>query len=654
MEKEEMLALIKKADEAYYDKDSPIMEDKEYDSLREEYISKFGSEDLDYVPGNVNKEFKHFKHPYPVVSLAKVKQGENSKIIEKAKKLESLIIEPKLDGLTIVAYPVDGKYIFVTRGSGTEGDVLPNFISKYENVIPTNDWIIRGEVFITEDNFNKIKEMQVNNGETPFKNSRNAAAGILRGKERSPYIDYLTYVCYDILNSDEKHSEVISNIHNNTVFDSVAVIAVTADITVMPSCCHAVINNYETLPANLYDFYTEYLSNGIPIDGLVIKSNAENSLTKFGSTGHHPNNAFAYKTAQDTYETTITGVRWDLGRKYLTPVAIFEPVEIDNTVITNASLHNWNIISKLGGIRIGDIVEIEKANEIIPQIVRVKEKSDADIIKPPSYCPCCGGELKEENGQIFCDNDYCSEKLSQNIAYLGSKHVLDIKGMSIETARKIVNKINADNPGYLLDSTCAFLVFELGYDFIKELHGFGEKSASNLFNAIKNSIKEVDLAHAIAACCFNGIGVTVGQILEKEFKNVNGLVAGLKLGEERIKKLNGIGPIVAKTICSDNFISTFELVTKYVNIVEPKSSSVTSVINTPEKVLTFVFTGKMEYPRQHYESMIISHGHKVGSSCNSKTDYLIIADTDSTSVKAKKARDLGITLISPNDLEKYI
>lgn len=195
--KEELLNKIKEADKAYYELDNPIMSDKEYDKIRTSFINRFGSKDLNYVPGKVTMDFIPFKHIVPVISLSKVKRTEKDKLLKEIKRLWPIVYEPKIDGLTVVAYPnKDGSCKFVTRGNGTEGEVLPNFISKYEGKnINNTGYPIRGEVFLGYNEFKEINNDRKIKGESLFKNPRNAAAGILRNKERSPYIDKLSYLC---------------------------------------------------------------------------------------------------------------------------------------------------------------------------------------------------------------------------------------------------------------------------------------------------------------------------------------------------------------------------------------------------------------------------------------------------------------------------
>lgn len=631
MTREEHLEAIKKADHEYYDLDTPTLSDEEYDALRKSYIEKYGAEDLDYTPGGVSGEFTAFHHTTPVISLGKVKAGETEKILAGIKKLWPAVLEPKLDGLTVVAYPDEkGVCRFVTRGNGADGEVLPNFISRYEGK-PVNrtGYPVRGEVFLTRPAFDSIVESQKAAGEEPFRQIRNAAAGILRNKERSPYIDKLSYLCYDVVGLDVAEGEKMERIEKDTDFDCVK------------------ISFYETPEETveaiqpLYDSIVE--SGAFPIDGIVIKTQQPDSLKRFGSTGHHPNNALAWKAETDKFTTVLRKVQWQVGRQRVTPVAVVDPVEIDGTIVTQASLANPGVIRKLG-LKIGAGVTIHKSNEIIPQILSVITEG-TEQIDFPETCPACGSDLREENEQLFCDNPLCAEKLAQGIAYIGSKKVLDIEGMSIETARKLV----AAYPELVREKQI-FSAFFLSQEEIEALPGFAKKSADKLYANIQGAAQNVDLAHFIAACAVPGIGMTVGTALMERYGTYEAVLAALNDDAEDFTAIEGIGELTAAVLHGETFRSSFRALREAVIPTEYKKDE----NNKPEQQLTFVITGKMEKPRSYYEEIIQKAGHKTAGSVSGNTDYLVIADTNSTSSKAKKARDLGTKLISPAELEEML
>jgi DNA ligase (NAD+) len=636
MTKEELLSAIKQADHEYYDLDNPSMSDAEYDQLRRSYIDQYGAEDLNYVPGNAVDGFEKFRHPTPVTSLGKWTKGvdDESDLKAQIKKLWPVEVQPKYDGLTIVAYPnKNGSCKFVTRGLGGEvGEILPNFIPDYEGThVNDSGYPIRGEVFITPGNFEMLNRMLEADGKEPMKNMRNAAAGLLRRKERSPYLDLLTYIVYDIPGADMTPEKMRTEIMLSTRF------RFTDGFS------------YETpedTVSGIEQVYEDIVSIGaFPIDGIVIKSCQENSLAKFGNTGHHPKNAVAWKPGRTVFTTVVRDVIWQMGRSKATPVAIVDPVEIDGATVTKASLHNAEQIRKLG-LKIGAKVTIFKANEIIPQLGEVLEPGDKDIVL--DVCPACGGPLKTVNGQQFCTNPDCTERIAQNIAFLGQKDVLDIPGLSIQTARKIVEKWPDTSKEYKQN-----IIFAMDVSAIKDLPGFAEKSAQKLCDAIQKARKDVELPRFIKALCIPGIGNNIGKILADKYGSLDELCTACTGSGvvERLQRIDGIGPVAAQTIALDEFWSAVSDLKDYVTIASYEKKDVV-VGEFVGKV--FVLTGKMAHPRSYYVEKIEAAGGKEGSAVNSKTDYLVIADVNSQSSKAKKARELGTTLISPEELEEML
>ena len=636
MTREEHLSAIKQADHEYYDLDNPTLTDAEYDQLRRDYINQYGAEDLDYVPGNVSDGFKKFKHPAPVTSLGKWTKGADKEVdlLAEIKKLWPVEIQPKYDGLTVVAYPnKNGSCKFVTRGLGGEvGEILPNFIPDYEGAhVNDSGYPIRGEVFITPGNFEMLNRMLEAAGEEPMKNMRNAAAGLLRRKERSPYLDLLTYIVYDIPGADMTPEKMRTEIMLSTRF------RFTDGFS------------YETpedTVSGIEQTYEDVVSIGaFPIDGIVIKSCQENSGQKFGNTAHHPKNAVAWKPGRTVFTTVVRDVIWQMGRSKATPVAIVDPVEIDGATVTKASLHNAEQIRKLG-VKIGAKVTIYKANEIIPQIGEVLEPGDKDIVL--DVCPACGGPLETINGQQFCTNPDCTERIAQNIAFLGQKDVLDIPGLSIQTARKIVDMYDTSDDKQNI-------IFSMSVEDIAELPGFAEKSAQKLYDAIQKARQNVELPRFIKALCVPGIGRHVGELLQNYYGSLENVYNAIFTVKDRddLLSIPGLGETIVDTVLSEEFAKQWDALidAKVLSTISSRSIDV-AVGDYAGKI--FVLTGKMAHPRSYYVEKIEAAGGKEGSAVNSKTDYLVIADVNSTSTKAKKARELGTKLISPEELEEML
>ena len=442
-------------------------------------------------------------------------------------------------------------------------------------------------------------------------------------------MDYLSYVCYEIPGEDITPLAARKIIAEQTAFTATDMQELTDADKALPA-----IENY----------YASLKGQNIPIDGIVIKSCQENSLAKFGYTAHHPRNGFAYKALSEKFVTVVRDVIWQMGRRKATPVAVVDPVEIDGATVTRASLHNAAMIKELG-IKIGATVEIHKANEIIPQITRVLEEGTGEISL--AVCPSCGQPLEEVNGQQFCVNPACDERLAQDIAFLGSKDVLNIDGLSIETARKMVAYAKIQTPAAELSYT---LLFTFTVEMIESLEGFARKSAEKLYGNIQTARQNVGLPRFIKALCLPGIGSDVGKILADNFGDLSNLadkIAAAENPQEMLQEINGIGPKTAEILTAESFMMAVRQLEQYVSIA-PYVPVTTPAGDYAGKI--FVLTGKMAQPRSYYVELIESAGGKEGKAVSSKTDYLVIQDVNSTSSKAVKAREVGTKLISPEEL----
>lgn len=653
MTREEQLNTIKSADNAYYNLNNPTMTDQEYDALRTDYVEKYGSDDLNYVPGNSITSRK-FKHPIEVTSLAKVDEDEVAKLKSEIKRLGSVVIEPKYDGLTVVAYPKeDGSYFFVTRGSGNEGDILKYFND--ENLAGSNTkYAIRGEAFMTQENFEKMNADLIKNGEEPKANPRNAAAGILNParKEVSPYLNLISYICYDVIGLDVSESEKLNYITANTPFEPTSFYVFNSD------------DDLDTIVKYISNRRNEIVENNTyPIDGMVVKSNEDGSLKKFGSTDHHPKNAFAVKSCQSAVYSILRNISWQLGKTgALTPIAEFDPIHILGSTVSKASLSNPDEIERLG-LKIGDKIGVIKAREIIPKVVINNGGGNKDIVIP-NECPSCGQSLIKNGPVLQCQNELCNEKIAQKIAFMGSKKVLNIDGLSIQTARKIVNYFY-DNYTDLLESEGQNIIFYLKKEDILKLDGFSDKSANNLYKSIQDVTlpNKVSIPRFIKACCVDSIGEDVGKILAMEYGSLQSMYDALSptmhskdeytFIHDKLNGFDGIGKETAKIVLSEDFWTSINNLWSY---IEPADYELPNAESSNSNIYgkVFVLTGKMPKKRNEYEAMITSKGGIVAGSVSKNTDYLVIADISSTSSKAVKARKLGTKLISPEELEELL
>lgn len=613
MEEKELLKKIQDADEAYYYNDNPILSDSEYDKMREEYEKAYGS--LDSVPGKINTDtFQKLKHSYAVSSLGKVKYEDKVALIKELARLYPVILEPKIDGLTVVSYP-NGN--FVTRGNGDEGEILNHFIPGLEN---KSGHIIRGEAYLSFDDFDKINELQREKGLPEFKNPRNAAAGILRNKEKSPYLDYLSYVVYDVLDAQNESYKTRNNILKKSGFEYIW------------HFYGLEIDDYE----DIHRIYEDFKELNVPLDGLVMKCTEENSLIKFGTTSHHPLNQVAIKFKPEQQEAILEKIEWTMGRNTLTPVAVFkEAIDLDGSMVQRASVHNINIIKALN-LKLGAKVIVEKANEIIPQIVSVIDGYNGDSeIEIPTHCPHCGSELENVSGILYCRNNSCVEKIANSIVHASKKECLDIPGLSYATAKKILQS-KADAKSWRV-------IFKLTEEDILKLPGFGKKSAEKLYQAIQKAKAGVPLDRFICATGIPMLGRTNAKILANTFKTLHGITNSID-NKEMFVAIDTIGE------------ETYSYLKKHIDELNQLHSFVKPIPIEAKTVsqnqLTFVITGTLSQPRKYYQDMIENNGHKVSGSVSKKTDYVLCGEDAGS--KKTKAESLGIKIITEKELEHIL
>ncbi len=648
------------------------MSDAEYDALRGDYLAKYGSKDLEYVPG-ADLGGKKFAHPSPAKSLGKIDELETDKLIKYLDQFQPAVIEPKLDGCSIVVYPQAGQPVYVTRGGGNEGDILTRFPTHPRATKFRAEYPIRGEVYMSFAAFDQMNEELAAAGEEPMANPRNSVNPILTGGQHPEFVRYLSFQAYDVMGVDWSETEKIDYILKNTPF---AVPPLKKYDQETPA------QIAERIPG-LYKTFEDTL--GYPIDGIVIKCDWRNSLQEFGTTDHHDNNAIAWKPSQIPQETTITGVHWQLGKTgQLTPVADLEPVEILGSTVSNASLHNVNVINRLGGIAVGDKVGVIKAKLIIPQIVIVYEHNAGEALAEPKHCPFCGGKLKkrkiaslsaDDGGYVlYCTNPRDPEMTAQQIAFLANKSVLNIDRLSIGNARQLVSKFPA-----LAEEYGPYMIFELTEDEIRQaliLSADERKSKLNaepvspgkLKQAIDDCRTGVDIPRFIKALCIDNIGENIGALLAARFGTIDHILdaAVCDFGDkeavaEKIEALagdkkkktgiDGIGKTIARLLVSEVFVQQVTMLRRY---VEPLPFEVVEKPRTAFTDKIFVLTGTMPHSRRYYTDLIKAAGGTTASAVSGKTDYLVIADVNSTSTKAEKARRFGTVLVSPEELEAML
>ena len=638
----ELIEILNNASRLYYQYSTPIMTDFEYDKLYDELekLEKETNTVLSNSPTqNVEPEaidsLVKVEHPAPMLSLSKTKS-----ISELASFLgnQEGLLSWKLDGLTIVLTYKDGKLSSgVTRGNGIIGEVITENVKKFKNIPLTIPYkgtlVVRGEAVIKYSDFNKMNE-ELDDDSSQYKNPRNLCSGSVRQLDSKVTAKRNVNCIIFALIESEKNFKLKSEEFEwlkSLGFDVVEYHKVTS-------------NNLEEQVLYFKNKINEY---DIPSDGLVLLYNDIEYGKQLGTTAKYPKNAIAFKWQDETAETKLIDVDWLVSRTGLiNPVAVFEPVELEGTIVSRASLHNVSILQGLS-LGIGDTILVYKANMIIPQIADNLTQSNSLTI--PNKCPVCNHEARiissNDVKYLYCMNDFCPAKLVKRLSQFTSRNAMNIEGLS----DAIINKL-ADE-GLIKTYADIYNLKRYKNDIIS-FEGFGEKSYDNLINSIEKS-RNVKLANFIFALGIPDIGLSRAKLICKNYSNDINKIRNLTF--EELSKIDGIGEIIAKewidTFNNEDFIKELELLLKEVNFTDTSIDN-----NQPLKDLIFVITGSVNNftNRDELVEYIESYGGKVVKAISNNVNYLINNDITSTSTKNTKAKELGIKIISENDLMSMI
>lgn len=638
----ELIEILNNASRLYYQYSTPIMTDFEYDKLYDELekLEKETNTVLSNSPTqNVEPEaidsLVKVEHPAPMLSLSKTKS-----ISELASFLgnQEGLISWKLDGLTIVLTYKDGKLSSgVTRGNGIIGEVVTENVKKFKNIPLTIPYkgtlVVRGEAVIKYSDFNKMNE-ELDDDSSQYKNPRNLCSGSVRQLDSKVTAKRnVNCIIFALIESEKKFKLKSEEFEwlKSLGFDVVEYHKVTS-------------NNIEEQVLYFKNKINEY---DIPSDGLVLLYNDIEYGKQLGTTAKYPKNAIAFKWQDETAETKLIDVDWLVSRTGLiNPVAVFEPVELEGTIVSRASLHNVSILQGLS-LGIGDTILVYKANMIIPQIADNLTQSNSLAI--PNKCPVCNHEARiissNDVKYLYCMNDFCPAKLVKRLSQFTSRNAMNIEGLS----DAIINKL-ADE-GLIKTYADIYNLKRYKNDIIS-FEGFGEKSYDNLINSIEKS-RNVKLANFIFALGIPDIGLSRAKLICKNYSNDINKIRNLTF--EELGKIDGIGEIIAKgwidTFNNNDFIKELELLLKEVNFTDTSIDN-----NQPLKDLTFVITGSVNNftNRDELVEYIESYGGKVVKAISNNVNYLINNDITSTSTKNTKAKELGIKIISENDLMSMI
>ena len=638
----ELIPLLNEAAKAYYQEDREIMSnfeyDKRYDELveleRETGITLTGSPTVS-VGYEAMDELQKEAHESPMLSLDKTKDVESLREFIGAQKV---LLSWKLDGLTIVLTYRDGRLSkAVTRGNGVVGEVITNNAKVFKNIplqiAHKGELILRGEAIITYSDFEKINE-QIEDVDARYKNPRNLCSGSVRqlnneitAKRNVQFYAFSLVRAegVDFDNSTRKQFEWLAA----QGFDVVEYRMVTAD----------------TLDDAIAYFSDKIVHNDFPSDGLVALYDDIAYGDSLGSTAKFPRNAFAFKWKDEIRETTLKEIEWSPSRTGLiNPVAIFEPVELEGTTVSRASVHNISILKDLE-LGIGDKIQVYKANMIIPQIAENLTRSgDLEI---PHVCPVCGEEARvlktNDVESLYCMNAECQAKKIKSFTLFVSRDAMNIDGLSEATLEKFILK------GFIKDFGDIFDI-EKYKDEIVSMEGFGQKSYDNLIASIEKA-SHTTLPRLIYSLGISNVGIANAKVICKEFQY--DLDKIIHATPEEISSIEGIGPVIAGTFteyfADEENIAKLEHLLSHLTFEEMRTESAQSLEGKQ-----FVITGSVEHfeNRAQLKEYIEERGGKVTGSVTSKTDYLINNDTTSSSSKNKKAKDLGIPILSEEDFLK--
>ena len=641
----------------YYDDDKPEISDFEYDMLMvelrnlEKEFPEFKSKEslTQKVGGHVKEGFEKVTHEVPLQSLQDVFSIEEveeyvNKINEKAEENEiqnkTYVVETKIDGLSAALEYKNGKFVKgATRGNGLVGeDVTENL--KTVKTIPMEineniDITVRGEVFISKKDFEKMNQEREENEEELFANARNAAAGSLRQLDskitkKRPLDIYIFNV------------QKIEGKKFNSHFEELEYLAKLGfNVNPVRIACQS-MEEIEKAIKKIGDD-RENLTFGI--DGAVVKVDDLNFREILGTTAKTPRWAVAYKYPPETKETIVKDIICQVGRTgVITPMAILEPVVVAGSKISKTTLHNEDFI-KEKGLKIGDTVVIQKAGDVIPEIVKVvveKRTGKEKDFEMPKVCPVCGAEAVREEGEaaVRCTGIECPAKLFRNLVHFVSREAMNIDGLGESIIKQLLDKNLISN---MAD------IYTLQFEEIASLKKNGQKFASNLVKSI-NASKQNDLSRLITAFGIRHVGTKAAKILAKKYKNIDNLINATS---EELALIDDIGPIVA------NSIREFFLQDQTIDLINKLKEAGVNMEHEEEMIdnrfdgKIFVLTGSLEnYTRKEAGDLIEKFGGKVSGSVSKKTDYLL-AGEDAGS-KLIKAQGLGITILTENEFSDMI
>ena len=640
-----LVELLNRARRAYEQEDTEIMSNYEYDQLYDELLglekelnTTLASSPTVNVGYEVLSELPKERHESPMLSLDKTKEVSRLKEFLGDQKA---VISWKLDGLTIVLTYRNGTLAkAVTRGNGEVGEVVTNNARVFRNLplhIPyQGELVLRGEAVISYKDFEKINE-EIGDADAKYKNPRNLCSGSVRqlnneitAKRRVRFYAFTLVSAdgVDFRNSRQYQMQWLEE----QGFDVVENHLVTAG----------------TIDEEVEWFARHIETNELPSDGLVLVYDDIAYGQSLGATAKFPRDSFAFKWADEIRETTLKEIEWSPSRTGLiNPVAVFEPVELEGTTVSRASVHNISIMEELE-LGVGDRITVYKANMIIPQIAENLTRSGVKDI--PETCPVCGGAtriaMENETKTLYCTNPRCQAKHVKSFTLFVSRDAMNIEGLSEATLEKFIAN------GYVKDLTDLFHLDRYAEE-IKNMDGFGEKSYENLQNSVDNA-RTTTLPRLVYSLGIPNIGIANAKVICRALGNDPERV--MNATAEELDEIPGVGDVIAKAyvdyFADEEHRDVFRRLLAEVHIPKEEETADSQKFAG----VNFVITGSVEHfaNRAEVKEEIEKRGGKVTGSVTSKTNYLINNDVNSTSSKNRKARELGIPIISEEEFLKML
>ena len=638
----ELVELLNRAGRAYYQEADEIMTNYEYDALYDELArleketgTTLAGSPTAHVGYEVLSELPKERHERPMLSLDKTKDVQALKEWVGSRRT---LLSWKMDGLTIVLTYQNGElFKAVTRGNGEVGEVITNNARVFRNIplrIPfQGELVLRGEAVIGYREFERINE-EIPEADARYKNPRNLCSGSVRQlnneitAKRNVHFFAFSLVRAEGVDFENSHEKEFLWLQGQG-FETVEYRVVTA----------------ENLEEAVRWFSERIEENEYPSDGLVALYDDIAYGRSLGQTAKFPRDSMAFKWQDEIRETVLKEIEWSPSRTGLiNPVAIFEPVELEGTTVSRASVHNISIMRGLD-LGVGDTIEVYKANMIIPQIADNKTRSGVRDI--PKVCPVCGGatEIRKINDveSLYCTNPDCQAKKIKSFTLFVSRDALNIEGLSEATLEKFIAR------GFIHEFADIFRLSRFREEIV-ELEGFGEKSYENLISSVEKA-RKTTLARVIYSLGIPNIGLSGAKLICRQLDDeVERLLAA---SEEELAAIDGVGPVIAASFTG--YFADPEKRERFFRLLSEltlEKEETAAVQDLKGKV--FVVTGSLTHfsNRAELKELIEKRGGKVTGSVTGKTDYLINNDTESSSSKNKKARELGIPVISEEEFLK--